>query len=60
MPTDFGIYFDASSTMDYYTQNAYVLTVTCTDGVDSVTGEFTVNLILNQVSCICVPNSFTF
>ena len=36
--------------MDYDTQNAYVLSVTCTDTHGAgTTGTFTVNLIENQV-----------
>jgi len=49
--SDYGLYLSSGASMDYDTQNAYVLTLSCTDSHGAkTTGTYTVNLIRNEVS----------
>ncbi|VDI13027.1 protocadherin Fat 4 [Mytilus galloprovincialis] len=46
--TDYGIFLSAGASMDYDTQNAYVLDLSCTDTFDVTTGVYTVYLVRNE------------
>ena len=46
---EYGIFLSAGASMDYDTQNAYVLDLSCTDTYDVTTGIYTVYLKRNNV-----------
>ncbi|XP_063404862.1 cadherin EGF LAG seven-pass G-type receptor 1-like [Mytilus trossulus] len=46
--TNYGIFLSAGASMDYDTQNAYILDLSCTDNFDVTKGVYTVYLVRNE------------